>query len=189
VNDDRTPIDYSRAWRKSVLFLGALVLAALALQTSRILRLPATEVRPDVLLALVYYFARYEGSVPGMLLGFMVGLLEDVSNPDAFGIGTLAKCTVGFLTGRYWAGRRIFKENWRAQTLTLFAAVVIHDLVYMLFYTGGHPLGFLALLGRVTLPTAVYTALVCPAVIAGGGWLIRHGPRLHAKLFRLQQQR
>jgi rod shape-determining protein MreD len=186
VGDERPAIDITRVWRKSALVLGALVLAALAVQTSRLLRLPIGDARPDLLLALVYYFSRYEGSVAGAILGFLVGLLEDVSNPDAFGLGALSKCTVGFLTGRYWAGRRMFKENWRAQMLTLFAALVIHDLIYLVFYAGGRPLVFLGLFARVTLPAALYTATLCPAVVAGTGWLIRHGPRLHAKLFRLQ---
>lgn len=185
-NDERTSIDYSRAWRKSALVLGALILAALAVQTSGLLRLPMTSARPDLLLALVYYFARYEGSVAGAILGFLVGLLEDVSNPDTFGLAALSKCTIGFLTGRYWAGRRMFKENWRAQTLTLFAAVLLHDVIYLLFYTGGRPLVFLGLFARVTLPAALYTATLCPAVVAGTSWLVRHGPRLHARLFRLQ---
>ncbi len=186
MSEEKATIDYRRVWRKSALVLGCLVLAALAMQTSGLLRLPIVNAQPDLLLALVYYFARYEGSVAGMFLGFLVGLLEDVSNPDALGLGALSKCTVGFLTGRYWAGRRMFKENWRAQTLTLFAAVLIHDLIYLLFYTGGHPLTFLGLSLRVTLPTAFYTAMFCPAVVAGTSWIVRHGPRLHARIFRLQ---
>lgn len=186
MSDERPTIDVSRLWRQSALVLGALVLVALAVQTTSLLRLPFALGKPDLLLALVYYFARYEGSVPGALLGFLVGLLEDVSNPDTLGLGALSKCTVGFLTGRYWAGRRVFKENWRAQMVTLFGAVVLHDAIYLLFYAGGQPLGVLSLLGRVTLPTALYTAVLCPAVVAGSSWLVRNGPKLHARIFRLQ---
>jgi len=186
VSDERAAIDTSNVWRKSALVLAALVVVALAVQTSRWLRLPIAGVKPDLLLALVYYFARFEGAASGTILGFLVGLLEDLTNPAAFGLGALAKCTVGFLTGRYWAGRRMFKANWRAQMLTLFTAVVLHDFIYLLFYTGGHPLQFLSLLVRVSLPSAVYTALLCPALVAGSSWLVRHGPRIHARLFRLQ---
>jgi rod shape-determining protein MreD len=184
--EERLRIDYSRLWRKSALVLAVLVLVTLAIQTSGLLRMPLVRARPDLLLALIYYFARYEGSVSGAVFGFLVGLLEDVSNPDTFGVGALSKSTIGFFTGRFWAGRRIFKENWRAQALTLFAAVVVHDAIYFLFLTGGNPLDFLALLVRVTLPAAVYTATLCPAVVAGCAWLVRHGPRIHARIFRLQ---
>jgi rod shape-determining protein MreD len=184
--EERIPIDFSRLWRKSALVLLALIVVALLIQTSGLLRMPTIRARPDLLLALLYYFARYEGSVAGAVLGFLTGLIEDVTNPDTFGVGALAKCTIGFLTGRYWAGRRIFKENWRAQAVTLFAAVVLHDVVYFLFLTGGRPLDFLALLSRVTLPAALYTATLCPAIVAGSAWLVRHGPRIHARIFRLQ---
>ena len=175
-----------RLWRQSALVLGLLVLAALAVQTSQLLRFPFSSAKPDLLLALVYYFARYMGAVPGTLLGFGVGLLEDVTNPDALGLGALSKTTVGFLTGRYWAGRRVFKENRRAQALTLFVAVLLHDLLYLLFHSVGHPLQFLILYARVSLPTAAYTAIFWPAVVAIGAWLVKHGSRWHARILRLE---
>jgi rod shape-determining protein MreD len=185
-DQERTTIDWTRLWRQSALVLSALIVTALAIQTSALLRLPGSSVKPDLLTAVVYYFARYVGAVPGTILGFLVGLLEDVSNPGTLGVAALAKSTVGFLTGRYWAGRRIFKENRRAEAVTLFVAILLHDLIYLLFYTAGNPLEFLSLYGRVSLPTALLTALFCPALVALAGWLVKQGPRLHARILRLE---
>jgi rod shape-determining protein MreD len=172
-------------WRRSVLVLAGLVLAGLAVETSIALRMTAFGVEPDLLLGLVYYFARYEGAVPGAVLGFLVGLLEDLSAPGDLGLHALAKCLIGFFTGRLWAGQRLFKDTLRAQVVTLAVAGLAHDLVVLVVTAGGHPLRFLALYFRLAVPTAVYTALFCPLLVTAWQWLREHGPRLHARIFRL----
>ncbi len=178
--------DLRRALRESAVVLACLLLAALAVQTSALLRVPFGSAKPDLLLGVLYYFARYLGAVPGCLLGFLIGLLEDASNPETLGMGALSKASIGYLTGRFWAERRLFKHNWRAEVVTLAAALVLHDLLYLLFYTAGRPGDFVLLLGRVTLPAALYTALFCPAAVGLYRWVLEVGPKLHARLLRLQ---
>ena len=171
-------------WRRSLLVLAGLVLTGLALETSVSLRVAAFGIEPNFLLALVYYFARYEGAVPGAVLGFLVGLLEDLSAPQDLGLHALAKCLIGFSTGKLWAGQRLFKDTLRAQAVTLLAAGLVHDLVVLLFIAKGNPLRFLALFLRLGVPTAVYTALLCPLLVSAWSWLREKGPQLHARFFR-----
>lgn len=178
------PLD-AAVWRRSLLVLAGLVLAGLALETSVTFRLRAFGVEPNLLLGLVYYFARYEGAVPGAVLGFLVGLLEDLSAPQDLGLHALAKCVIGFYTGKLWAGQRLFKDTLRAQIMTLFAAGFLHDVLVLLVVGRGHPGRFLLLFLRLGLPTAVYTALLCPLLVSAWGWLREKGPRLHARIFRL----
>jgi rod shape-determining protein MreD len=172
-------------WRRSSLVLAGLILAALALETSATFRLRAFGVEPNLLLALTYYFARYQGSVPGAVLGFLIGLLEDLSAPQDLGVHALAKCLVGFFTGKLWAGQRLFKDNLRAQSVTLLAAGVLHDLVVFTLVSRGRAGELLALFFRIGLPTAVYTAFLCPLLVSAWGWLRANGPRFHERLFRL----
>ena len=100
VNDQR-PIE-SALWRRSALVLAGMVLAALALETSIGFRFLLFGIEPSILLALVYYFARYQGAVPGAVLGFLVGLLEDLSAPQDLGLHELAKCLMGYGIGKLW---------------------------------------------------------------------------------------
>jgi len=172
-------------WRRSSLVLAGLILAALALETSATFRLRAFGVEPNLLLALTYYFARYQGSTPGAVLGFLIGLLEDLSAPQDLGVHALAKCLVGFFTGKLWTGQRLFKDNLRAQSVTLLAAGLLHDLVVFTLVSRGRPGELLALFFRVGLPTAIYTALLCPLLVSAWGWLRANGPRFHERLFRL----
>jgi rod shape-determining protein MreD len=172
-------------WRRSLLVLAGLVVAGFVLETSIAFRLSAFGVEPDFLLAIVYYFARYEGAVPGAVLGFFVGLLEDVSTPQDLGLNALAKCLVGFFTGKLWAGQRLFQDTLRAQAVTLFIAVLLHDFVVLMVVAGGDLGRMAALYLRLGLPTALYTAALSPLLVAVWSWLReRGGPRLHARIFR-----
>lgn len=171
-------------WRRSLIVLSGLVLAGIALETSLSFRVAAFGVEPNFLLALVYYFARYEGAVPGAVLGFLVGLLEDLSAPQDLGLHALAKCLIGFFIGKLWAGQRLFKDTLRAQAVTLFAAGLLHDAIVLAVVAGGHPMQFFALFLRLGLPTALYTASVYPLLVSLWGWLRVRGPELHARIFR-----
>jgi rod shape-determining protein MreD len=114
-----------------------------------------------------------------------VGLLEDLSAPQDLGVHALAKCLVGFAIGKLWAEQRIFKDNLRAQTLTLFLAGVGHDLIVFTFISRADALQFLSLFFRVGLPTAIYTAIFCPLLVTAWSWLRAKGPRLHERIFRI----
>jgi len=180
----RRPVEVA-IWRRSSLVLAGMVLGALAIETSVTFRLMLFGVEPSLLLGLVYYFARYQGAIPGAVLGFLVGLMEDLSTPEHLGLHALAKCLVGFAIGRLWAGQRMFKDNLRAQTVTLLAAGIAHDALVLAVVAHGHPGRFLSLFFRLGLPGALYTALFCPLFVTAWSWLRVKGPQLHARLFRL----
>ena len=182
---DQRPIE-SAIWQRSALVLAGMVLAALAIETSVGFRLIFFGIEPSILLALVYYFARYQGAVPGAVLGFLVGLLEDLSAPQNLGLHALAKCLMGYGIGKLWAGQRIFKDNLRTQFLTLLAAGIAHDFLVLAVIARGHPIRFFSLFVRLGLPTAVYTAILCPLLVAAWSWLRVKGPQLHARAFRLR---
>ena len=136
VNDQR-PIE-SALWRRSALVLAGMVLAALALETSIGFRFLFFGIEPSILLALVFYFARYQGAVPGPSRLPRGPPRRPVGAAD-LGLHALAKCLMGYGIGKLWAGQRLFKDNLRAQFLTLLAAGIAHDFLVLAVIARGHP--------------------------------------------------
>lgn len=113
---------------------------------------------PDFPLLIVAYFAIFRGALAGSIFGFVVGLLQDLLNPSFLGLNALTKTLVGFALGR--AGAQTERDH-PLFLLALFGvAALAHDFVYLLFFTQlrlGH---FFVTWATVSLPSAVYTAVV-----------------------------
>ena len=58
-------------------------------------------IRPDFLLIFLVYIAVRHGSMTGVICGFVIGLLEDLTGVGSlFGLAPLTKSLTGFLIGR-----------------------------------------------------------------------------------------
>jgi rod shape-determining protein MreD len=113
---------------------------------------------PDFPLLIVAYFAIFRGALAGSVFGFVVGLLQDLFNPSFLGLNALTKSLVGFGVGR--AGAQMERDH-PVFLLALFGlAALAHDFVYLLFFTQLHLGRFLLTWVTVSLPSAVYTAVV-----------------------------
>lgn len=79
----------------------ALGIAVLVLQLVLSEFLSVDGVRPDFLLIFLIYVSISEGSLAGVIFGFVLGLLEDLLSAGSFlGLAPLTKCITGFLVGR-----------------------------------------------------------------------------------------
>jgi rod shape-determining protein MreD len=120
-------------------------------------RIAIGRVAPDFLILVVAFFALHRRAVKGSVFGFVVGLLQDLSNPAFLGLNALTKSILGFTVGK--AGTKTFPDN----SLFLFVLFMLvsfgHDFVYLVFYHWPHMAGALAALFAVALPSAAYTAL------------------------------
>ncbi len=113
---------------------------------------------PDFILLIVSYYAVFHGALGGSLFGFFVGLFQDLFNPSFLGLNALTKSLVGYGLGR--AGAQTEREN-PLFLLALFAIVAMaHDFIYLLFFTQLHLSRFFIMWITVSLPSAVYTAVV-----------------------------
>jgi rod shape-determining protein MreD len=113
---------------------------------------------PDFILLIVSYFAVFNGALGGSLFGFFVGLFQDLFNPGFLGLNALTKSLVGYGLGR--AGAQTEREN-PLFLLALFGVVAIaHDFIYLLFFTQLHLGRFFIMWVTVSLPSAIYTAVV-----------------------------
>lgn len=114
-------------------------------------------VAPDFLVLVVAFFALFKGTVPGAFFGFVIGLLQDLSNPGYLGLNALTKSILGFTVGK--AGSKTFPEN-APFLFALFMVVSFgHDVLYLVFYHWPHLGSAFAVAFAAALPSAAYTAI------------------------------
>jgi len=84
-------------WRKPLL-VGLLVLLFQSF-LSRYLTIRG--IKPDLLLIYLIYIAMRNGSMTGIICGFIIGFIEDLTSAGSlFGLAPLTKSITGFLIGR-----------------------------------------------------------------------------------------
>ncbi len=114
-------------------------------------------VGPDFTIIALVILALAAGPGPGSVGGFLLGLVQDLSNPTLLGLQALCKTGLGFGLGRL-RGRLVYGMPLVEATVVAIA-VVAHDLVFLMIQSNltgdGH---FLSLFTR-TLPAALYSGL------------------------------
>jgi len=109
------------------------VVGLLLVQTTFLPLISVEGVIPDILLIWVIYNAVRRGQIEGMVAGFVVGLLQDITTIQFFGLAALAKTVTGFAAGYF------FSENKTAVTLGSYrfvAIVAVGSLLHNLMYFG-----------------------------------------------------
>ncbi len=133
------------------------VLVFLFLQLVVVDRITIGQIAPDFLILVVAFFALHRRAVQGSIFGFVIGLLQDLSNPAFLGLNALTKAILGYTVGK--AGSKTFPEN----SLFLFILFMLvsfgHDFVYLMIYHWPNMGGALVALFTTALPSAAYTAL------------------------------
>ena len=145
---------------RHILYLGL----AFLLQTTWVHHLDLYRVQPDLLLLVLVFVAIGSGHVQATILGFCVGFLQDASSPEDLGLNALAKSLVGFGMGVSRTG--VMADTLHVRVLLICAAVLLHDLVYYIGYSGISvaevPLFWL----RFGIGRALYTGLVGAVLIS-----------------------
>jgi len=120
-------------------------------------------IAPDFSVIALILLALSQGAVPATLAGFVVGLVQDLSNPTLLGLHALCKCGLGFgvgsLRGRLVYGLAVVNGA------IIMVAVLAHDLLFLLVKSRLTDEGFLGPFFTQSLPVAVYTGLVGVAVL------------------------
>jgi rod shape-determining protein MreD len=135
-----------------------LAAAALILQSTLLKLVSVGHIQPDLILLFLFYIALMEGSFGATIAGFCTGLVQDIYAPETLGLNALCKSLVGFGLG--YCQRGVFMEGLAARALMLFSAVLVHDTLYFLISFWPEISKALALVVRVGLPAALYTALL-----------------------------
>ena len=144
-----------------LLFILAIIILALILQSAFVDSFQIWGTKPDLVLLLIVYNAFLRGHREGAFVGFCGGMLQDIFTGGYFGLNALCYMTAGYLVGMTEA--KLYKESSLIMmALAWFASAGEQLLYYLLLSYAGVAMSPLMALGRVILPTAVYTALLVP---------------------------
>ena len=115
-----------------ILYISALGLVFLLFQILLSDFLVIRGIRPDFMLILILYISFKFGSLNGVILGFSLGILEDlISSGSLMGLSSLTKSISGFLIGRlkgkyYTMSPITFHFSW-------FSVLLLHFFIYVYF--------------------------------------------------------
>ena len=120
-------------------------------------------ISPDFSIIALVVLALAAGPVPGTVGGFVIGLVQDLSNPAVLGLHALCKCTLGFSLGSLRS--RLVHGMPVVEGVVVALAVILHDLVFLLVQSRLTDEGFLRPFLAQSFPVAIYSGVVGVLVI------------------------
>jgi len=118
---------------------------------------------PDLLLIVLVHVALLRGPTAGSILGFLTGLLLDLSAPQTLGAAALSRSVVGFAIGR--VPESVERGSVITGTAAVFAAVILNDILHLATVAVTARGSFPSTLLSVALPAALYTTVAAPPVL------------------------
>jgi rod shape-determining protein MreD len=136
-------------------------MVSLILQTSFVPVITIAGVRPDLLVIALFFFSIKYGVIPGIFVGFVLGLGQDLYSPSLLGQNALTKTVIGAFIGLF--NERMMRSDPLVKTVLLFVAFIIHDALFFMVQIVrlGDPVSLL-FMGLLTkcLPRALYSIAV-----------------------------
>ena len=115
-------------------------------------------VAPDFTIIALVILALASGPIPGTVGGFLLGLVQDLSNPTLLGLQALCKTGLGYGLGRL-RGRLVHGMP-LVEATVIAISVLAHDLVFLMIQSNlSDESNFLSFF-TLTLPSAIYSGLV-----------------------------
>ena len=128
------------------------------LQSTLVPHIAIMSVKPDLLLLALFFLSTRAGVMPGVYVGFFLGLGQDLFSPSLLGQNALAMSVTGAICGLF--NERVMRLDPIMRAVLLLGAFFVNDIIIMLVHIakadGSMSTIFMELL-VVTLPRAVYT--------------------------------
>ncbi len=112
--------------------------------------------RPDLILLVVLYTGWRFGAVPGTLLGFFLGLVQDSMGIGPLGLSSLVNSIAGFGAGFLMPFR--FQEN--TKILVSILLILLHSSIFFALYQFKTETTYFYLLITRVFPNTIYTFTV-----------------------------
>jgi len=130
----------------------------LACQSTLAYTIAFGRIRPDFVVLALFTFGMRHGVSPGIFVGFLVGLTQDLYAPSILGQYALAKTLTGFFSGIF--NEKIIRTDPPVKAILLCVSFLIHDGVFLFSHTiieSGGPGSIFSELLFVSLPRTAYS--------------------------------
>lgn len=145
---------------KIILKWVALFIGAFILQTTLVPSLSIMDVKPDLLVLVLFMMAIKTGMTPAIYVGFVLGLAQDIYSPSILGQCALAKTVAGFFASIF--NEKIMRLDPVFQAVILILTFFINDIAIFavqLVKTSSTISSIAPELLMSTLPRSLYTLL------------------------------
>ncbi|MBN1164182.1 MAG: rod shape-determining protein MreD [Candidatus Krumholzibacteriota bacterium] len=128
------------------------------LQLTVVHRIAVGGASPDMMLILLVVLVLDRKPVAAVIIGFLLGYLQDLGNASFLGMNALAKSLVGYCIARF--GGDYLPDNVIFRGVLIFSACLINDLVVLNISSSFNPFDVLTSFFRYSLISALYTVVV-----------------------------
>lgn len=105
-------------------------MVSLILQTSFMPVISIAGIKPDLLIIALFFFSVKYGVMPGIFVGFVLGLGQDLYSPSLLGQNALTKTVAGAFIGLF--NERTMRSDPIIKTVILLLAFLVHDTLYFI---------------------------------------------------------
>ena len=135
--------------------VAALVLGLYVLQTSLLPFAAYHGISPNLMLLLTVSAAFLRGPRDGIMMGFVTGLLQDLSTGTFLGTNTLAQMLIGLFFGRF--SNRVFREQFFLPVLASVPAMAAdYFILALLMVLLGYRFNPVSSMQTMLLPMLIY---------------------------------
>ena len=153
-----------------------LIILALLIQSTMYGRMDFFGIRPDLGMLALIFVASGSGTAECILYGFLAGFLQDVYTPEYLGYNSFAMSLMGFFLGIL--RETLTVEKYGVKILVTFLACLMHDIIYLSFYTALDASLFWGLFIKGSIAGALYTSVLAVLFISAYEWITGGGLRV-----------
>lgn len=111
---------------------------------------------PDLMMVLLVILVLDRKPVYAVIIGFVLGFLQDLGNASFLGMNALAKSLIGYGVARFASG--YLPENTLFRGLLIMIAALVSDIIVLNITLSFHPANVILSFFRYSILSALYTA-------------------------------
>ena len=141
------------------IIISIIILFNLILQSTLFQWFKIYDVVPNTSLIIVISFAIYSGRNRGAIIGFFVGILQDIIFGRIIGLGALIFMIIGYLVGLM--DQKIFKDNLFVPLVLTALATILYEMVnFLLIFLLGYKIELLNIIKKMLIIEVIYNSII-----------------------------
>jgi rod shape-determining protein MreD len=134
----------------------------MVLQLSIVNRIAPWSPVPDLLFVLMLVLVVDRDPVTAVIIGFLLGFLQDLGNADYLGMNALGNSLAAYMVSR--VGKDYLPDNILFRGLLFFAAFLVKDIIAINIVESFSPIEVLSSFFRYSLLSALFTSVIAALI-------------------------